>query len=249
MGLKRPNTHTIGQIWMSNIVEISGLVWMTNMIRLKQDWHVGNQVGSGGFSKVFAAQSESGELSVVKLIPKSHGADREILFGSLKDLSDVPNVMPIIDRGEWGDSLVLVMPKADYSLRDFIGKSSGRITVENALQVLHDIAEALAAIEGRVVHRDIKPENLLFWEGQWCLADFGIARYAEATTGDDTWKNWMTAIYAAPERWRNERATSASDVYSLGVVAYELFAGEPPFVGLRNTITNASIFNRHPNRY
>ena len=133
---------------MSNIVEISGLVWMTNMIRLKQDWHVGNQVGSGGFSKVFAAQSESGELSVVKLIPKSHGADREILFGSLKDLSDVPNVMPIIDRGEWGDSLVLVMPKADYSLRDFIGKSSGRITVENALQVLHDIAEALAAIEG-----------------------------------------------------------------------------------------------------
>ena len=216
---------------MSNIVEISGLVWMTNMIRLKQDWHVGDQVGSGGFSKVFAAQSESGELSVVKLIPKSHGADREILFGSLKDLSGVPNVMPIIDSGEWGDSLVLVMPKADYSLRDFISKSSGRITVENALQVLRDIAEALAAIEGRVIHRDIKPENLLFWEGQWCLADFGIARYAEATTGDDTWKDWMTAIYAAPERWRNERATSASDVYSLGVVAYELFAGEPPFVG------------------
>ena len=97
--------------------------------------------------------------------------------------------------------------------------------------MISDVVEALAAIEGRVVHRDIKPENILLLNGQWCLADFGISRYAEATTAIDTRKFAMTPPYAAPEQWRHERATSATDVYALGVVAYELLAGRRPFAG------------------
>lgn len=78
------------------------------------------------------------------------------------------------------------------------------------------IATALAASDGRVVHRDLKPENVLYLDGHWCLADFGIARHAEASTALDTRKLAMDPHYAAPERWRFERATSAADVYSLG---------------------------------
>ena len=82
-----------------------------------------------------------------------------------------------------------------------------------------------------MVHRDLKPENVLFLDGHWCVADFGISRYAEASTAPDTRKYALTPAYAAPERWRNEHATSATDVYSLGVIAFELLTGARPFPG------------------
>jgi serine/threonine protein kinase len=197
-------------------------------IKLSKEWHVGAQLGSGGFGRVYVAQSASGDQAVVKLIPKAPGADRELLF---EELSEVPNVVPVVDRGDWDDYWVLVMPRAEKSLRDYINEQGGRLSVEDAIKVLIDIAEALVAIEGRVVHRDLKPENILFLEGHWCLADFGIARYAEATTAPDTRKYAMTPSYAAPEQWRGERATSATDVYAAGVTAYEILAGQQPFAG------------------
>ncbi len=201
---------------------------MPAIISLNQEWHIGDQLGKGGFGRVYSAQSVSGEVAVVKLVPKAPGADREILF---EDLTGVPNVVPILDRGEWRDFWILVMPKADKSLRDYLGENIGHLTVDDTVKVLSDITQALEAIEGRVVHRDIKPDNILLLDGQWCLADFGISRYAEATTETDTRKFSMTHGYAAPEQWRMERATNATDVYSLGVVAYELLAGQLPFVG------------------
>jgi serine/threonine-protein kinase len=72
---------------------------------------------------------------------------------------------------------------------------------------------------------------VLFLEGKWCLADFGISRYAEATTAVDTRKYSKTPAYAAPEQWNEERATSATDVYAFGVMAYEITAGQRPFRG------------------
>lgn len=93
------------------------------------------------------------------------------------------------------------------------------------------MADALVDIAGRVVHRDIKPENTLYLGGHWCLADFGIARYAEASTAPDTRKFALTPQYAAPERWRAEHATAACDIYAFGVMAFEMLAGHVPFAG------------------
>ena len=201
---------------------------MTTVVKLNQEWHIGKRLGSGGFGSVHLAESGVGESAVIKFVPKAPGADRELLF---VDLEEFPNVVPVLDRGEWNDLLVLVMPKADKSLRDYLSENIEGISIDDALQVLSDVTQALVAIEGRIVHRDIKPDNILFLNGHWCLADFGISRYAEATTAPDTRKYSMTPPYAAPEQWRGEHATSATDVYSLGVVAYELLAGQLPFVG------------------
>ena len=201
---------------------------MTEVIILNQKWHIGDQLGAGGFGRVYLAQSKFGETAVIKLIPKAPGADREILF---EDLDAVPNVVPIIDRGEWKDSWVLVMPKADKSLRDHLSENGDRLSLNDTMQVLSDVARALAALDGQVVHRDIKPDNILLLDGRWCLADFGISRYAEATTAPDTRKYAKTPPYAAPEQWHGDRATSATDVYALGIVAYELLAGKLPFAG------------------
>ena len=201
---------------------------MTEVINLNQEWHIGDQLGAGGFGRVYLAQSKFGARAVIKLVPKAPGADREILF---EDLDGVPNVVPFLDRGEWKDFWVLVMRKADKSLRDHLSENSDRLSLNVTMQVLSDVAQALAALDGRIVHRDIKPDNILLLNGRWCLADFGISRYAEATTAPETHKYSMTPPYAAPEQWRGERATSATDVYALGVVAYELLAGELPFSG------------------
>ncbi|MCY3907813.1 MAG: serine/threonine-protein kinase [Anaerolineaceae bacterium] len=197
-------------------------------ICLGRKWCIEHEIGSGGFARVHLARSESGESAVIKLIPKAPGADREILF---EDLDGVPNIVPVIDRGEWNDFWVLVMPKAEKSLREYLCENVEQLSADESVRVLSDVTQALAAIEGRVVHRDIKPDNILLFNGQWCLADFGISRYAEATTAPDTQKYAMTPRYAAPEQWRGERASSATDVYSLGIVAYELLAGQVPFVG------------------
>ena len=138
--------------------------------------------------------------------------------------------MPILAKGERGDDWVLAMPRADRSLRDHIG-SRGALDATEALPILRDIAKALVGLGGCVVHRDLKPDNVLWWCGAWHLADFGIARYAEQTTAPDTRKFAMTAEYAAPEQWRLERASGATDVYSLGIMAYELLSGACPFPG------------------
>ena len=201
---------------------------MTEVINLNQKWHIGNQLGEGGFGRVYLAQSGLGKTAVIKLIPKAPGADRELLF---ENLDDVPNVVPILDSGEWKDFWVLVMTRADKSLRDHLSENGDRLSPDDTVQVLSDVVQALAALDGQIVHRDIKPDNILLLDGQWCLADFGISRYAESTTAPETHKYSMTPPYAAPEQWRGDRATSATDVYALGIVAYELLAGELPFAG------------------
>ncbi|WP_405963730.1 serine/threonine protein kinase [Streptomyces sp. NBC_00723] len=190
-------------------------------------WEVGTLIGGGGFGKVYEAKSGSRE-AVVKLIPKSPGAERELLF---VQLLGVRNVVPIIDGGETDDNWALVMPRAEKSLREHRESVAGPLTEAEAISILKDIAETLEDLESKVVHRDIKPENILLLNGKWCLADFGISRYAEATTAPDTQKFALSPLYAAPERWRGERAESATDIYSLGVVAYELLTGNLPFLG------------------
>jgi serine/threonine-protein kinase len=194
----------------------------------RQEWLVGEQLGGGGFGQVYGAKSTAGDTAAVKLVPKAPGAERELLF---VDLADARNVVPIIDRGETEDSWVLVMPRAEKSLRQHLKEAAGPLETADVVTILSDIAAALVDLDGRVVHRDLKPENVLLLDGRWCLADFGIARYAEATTAPDTRKYAWTKPYAAPEQWREERATSATDVYALGIIAYELLAGSRPFAG------------------
>ena len=204
---------------------------LPSMIKLHREWQIGNQIDSGGFARVFGAQSKDVMPAVVKLIPKKPGAQRELLF---EELNDIPNVVPIIDKGEWGNFWVLVMPKATTSLRHHLSKKNYQLSTIEAVPILIDLAKALSAIKDRVVHRDIKPENILLLDGHWCLADFGIARYAESTTAPDTAKYAWTPAYAAPEQWREQTASNATDIYSFGIVAYELLSGKLPFQGPRD---------------
>ena len=126
--------------------------------------------------------------AVVKLVPKAPGAERELLFANP---DGVPNVVPIWDKGEWNGYWFIVMPRAECSLAAYLAEH-GALSAEEALSVLTDIADALVGLDGQVVHRDLKPDNILLSGGRWCLADFGIARYAEATTAAETAYAWRS---------------------------------------------------------
>jgi serine/threonine-protein kinase len=196
------------------------------VLRLEnRTWQLGKPLGSGGFAEVFEAISGD-QVAVAKLIPKQPGAHRELLF---ENLAGARNVVPILDRGEYDDNWVIVMPRANRSLRENLRE--GALPLAQALIVMRDVAQALKDIHDHAVHRDIKPDNILLLNGRWCLADFGIARYAEASTAPDTRKFSLSPPYAAPEQWLFQHATSAADVYALGITIYEALSGERPFPG------------------
>ncbi|MCX5613531.1 serine/threonine protein kinase [Streptomyces sp. NBC_00047] len=201
-------------------------------LALGEEWALGGPIGGGGFGTVYEAESAAGVRAAVKLVPKAPGTEREMLF---TNLDGIRHVVPVIDSGEYDDNWVLVMPRAEKSLRDHLNQA-GPLPLSEAVAILTDVAQTLDDLKGRdIVHRDLKPENILLLNGHWCLADFGLARYAQAATAKQTFKGWGTFAYMAPELWNNQRASSASDIYALGVLAHELLEGATPFTGPSET--------------
>jgi eukaryotic-like serine/threonine-protein kinase len=214
---------------ITRVVEVK--VKVGEVLRLdRQAWTITAPLGSGGFGAVYVVATPNGDEAVAKFVPKDRGANRELLIGAADTAASFANVIPNLDRGEHGDCLVLVMPRGERSLADYLAGSLP-LSVDEAVVILTDVAEALAAINGAVVHRDIKPGNVLLHQGKWCLADFGIARYAAATSSTDTQKFAWSAPFAAPEQWRLEHADEAVDVYAFGLMAYLMLAGRLPFTG------------------
>jgi protein kinase-like protein len=140
-----------------------------------------------------------------------------------------PDLLPIYDHAHLDDRLLIVMPMADRSLDDAIADG---MSAEDAIAAFRELAEALQqlAVAG-IVHRDIKPANVLWWDGRWCVADFGISRIVEAGTATQTWAGTGTLEYRAPEVWRGEPQTALSDLYALGCLAAEMLTGEVAFPG------------------
>lgn len=199
-------------------------------------WTLGNTpIGEGGSGQVFLAYAEGEDDAehVIKLVPKAKGSKRELLFAD--DLKELSGIIPVLGVGETDSHHALLMPKAQYPLRkyiDFQVKSGGGVEDKDAYPILADIAQTLVRLADRgIVHRDLKPDNILRYNGAWCLSDFGISRYTEATTDSQTLMRHMTPYYAAPEQWRRERVTPAADVYALGILCHEMLSGRRPFNG------------------
>jgi serine/threonine-protein kinase len=202
--------------------------WQTITISEK-DWTFGRSLGSGGFGEVYSAESH-GQWAAIKLVPKDPGARRELLLAD--NLRRATNVLPVYGVGETETHWALLMPMAEQTLRQYLIEAGGPIREDEALPILTDLARALVSLVATgVIHRDLKPENVLLYQGTWCLTDFGISRYADATTETDTRKYSTARPYAAPEQWRDETATVATDIYALGVVSHELLTGSRPFRG------------------
>jgi eukaryotic-like serine/threonine-protein kinase len=141
-----------------------------------------------------------------------------------------------------------VMPYVEgESLRDR-PRREGQIPVEEALSLTREVADALDCAHGRgIVHRDIKPENILLSQGHALVADFGIARPVE--DGDEHLTETGLAVgtpaYMSPEQAAGERHVDRrGDIYSLGIVLYEMLSGEPPSGDIGKAAVTQSHWSR-----
>lgn len=187
----------------------------------------------GGFGVVFAGLDKDNNPVAVKKIKleAKEAAHRELDIADELSGCEFSHVIPVLDSGQdaESESYFVVMPRAEMSLQDKINE--GNLFDDKATsEVLIEIAEGLAEVDN-IVHRDLKPGNVLFHDGSWKVADFGIARFVEKATSLRTLKECLTYPYAAPEQWRLERSTNATDIYALGCIGYALLTGEPPFPG------------------
>jgi tetratricopeptide (TPR) repeat protein len=194
-------------------------------------------IGRGGMGEIFRAVDEVlGRTVAIKLLGERYAGDEDVRERFTREalaaarLSGEPNVVTIFDVGEHNDRPFIVMEHlAGGSLEDLLRKE--RPEPGRALQWLEEAAVALDSANAKgIVHRDVKPANLLLdRSGHVHVADFGIASAAGLDSFTRPGTILGTAGYLAPEQAAGERATPASDRYSLGVVAYELLSGRRPF--------------------
>lgn len=208
-------------------------------------WKVVRRIGDdSGMGQVFETICGQ-ETSAIKVIDEVGEQIRDEL---VNEVLESKYVIPIVESHSSEGKTLLRMPLAEHSLEGFrTSQSGGKLTVEQAIGALRDIATALTEIGVQVTHRDIKPDNVLWYNGRWCLTDFGLARIADSTTATVTRKGWGTVEYVAPELiTATGRASAKSDIYALGVTAYRLLTGEYPFSGTR-PLSREEIMHWHIN--
>ena len=197
-------------------------------------------VGTGGMSTVFRAHDLQLERRVaIKILHEHYAEDPEYLERFRREARAVarlshPNIVTVIDRGDDDGRQYIVFENVEgENLKELIVRS-GPLPVRHALELVLAVADGLAfAHEQGLVHRDVKPQNvLLSREGEIKVTDFGIARSLHVDHGmTQTGTVLGTGEYLAPEQASGKPVSPATDVYSLGVVLWELLAGEVPFTG------------------
>lgn len=142
-----------------------------------------------------------------------------------------PHIVQVYDFGQWHGLDFLVMEYVDGCNLRHVLHERGRFTVDQTLHVIGETLDGLTAAHGQgVVHRDIKPENILInTRGHVQITDFGLAKAASQTTMATTGMLLGTAAYLAPEMIESNLATPQGDLYSVGIMAWELLCGVVPF--------------------
>jgi eukaryotic-like serine/threonine-protein kinase len=195
-------------------------------------------VGSGGMSNVFRAHDRLLERTVaLKILHEQYTRDEDYVERFRREARAVaqlthPNIVTVIDRGEQDGRQFIVFEYVDgQNLKELSAR--GQLDAREAIGLALQVAHALSFAHARgLVHRDVKPQNVLLNdEGQAKVTDFGIARSLDVHGVTQTGTVLGTSDYIAPEQARGQKVDPKTDIYSLGVVLYELLTGEVPFSG------------------
>jgi Tol biopolymer transport system component/tRNA A-37 threonylcarbamoyl transferase component Bud32 len=208
---------------------------------LADRYRLERELGQGGMATVYLAHDlrHDRQVAVKVLRPElaaSLGSERFLREIRIAAQLSHPHILPLHDSGEAGGFLFYVMPYVDgESLRGRLDRM-GELSVPEAVSILREVADGLAyAHERRVVHRDIKPDNVLLSGRHALVTDFGVAKAVSEATGRHSLTTAGVALgtpsYMAPEQAAADPHTDHRvDIYALGVMAYEMLTGRPPFV-------------------
>jgi tRNA A-37 threonylcarbamoyl transferase component Bud32 len=197
------------------------------------------RIGAGGMSTVYRATDQTLERQVaIKLMNREVAGDSDLLERFRREARAVaqlshPHIVGVIDAGEDDHRPYIVFEYVEgETLKERI-RRLGRLPVSEAVAYSIEIARALGAAHARhIVHRDVKPQNVLIdEEGSAKVTDFGIARTMEEDGLTADGRVIGTTDYVSPEQALGRPVTGQSDLYSLGVVLYEMLTGEVPFKG------------------
>jgi hypothetical protein len=210
---------------------------------LSASYELDREIGRGGMGIVYRAKDKRlKRIVAVKVLPPEFGYRSDIKTRFLREAETAaqlnhPNIVPIYSVDESDGLVYFVMACVDGSTLARELQERGRMSAEDTRRIMREVTEALAYAHGRgVVHRDIKPDNILLdgETGRAMVTDFGIARAVQEGGDSRLTATGMaigTPTYMSPEQAVGDKVIDGrSDLYSLGIVAYQMLAGEPPFV-------------------
>jgi serine/threonine protein kinase/Tfp pilus assembly protein PilF len=229
-------------------------------------YQIESLLGVGGMGEVYLARDERlGRKAALKLLPDSLTADETQLSRFKNEARSAsalnhPNILTVYEIGAEGNRYFIATEFIEgMTLRASL--ACGRMNLRAALEIAVQVASALAAAhETGVVHRDIKPENIMLRpDGYAKVLDFGIAKLTEQRPASDHYELGGPAVlrtqpglvlgtghYMSPEQARGQTVDARSDIWSLGVVLYEMVGGSPPFRGETPSDCIASILTTEP---
>jgi beta-lactam-binding protein with PASTA domain/predicted Ser/Thr protein kinase len=199
-------------------------------------YRVLKRIGSGGMAEVYCAEDQQlGRRVALKLLHRRFADDEQFVERFRREASSAaglshPNIVGIFDRGEWDGTYYIAMEVVEgRTLKDIV-RERGAAPPEAAADITLQILRAARFAHKRgIVHRDIKPHNVLIDnEGRVRVTDFGIAR-AGVSDMTETGSVMGTAQYLSPEQAQGKPVDARSDLYSTGIVLYELLTGRVPF--------------------
>src|SRR4051812_31159905 len=201
-------------------------------------YRVRRRVGSGGMADVYLADdSQLGREVALKVLHRRFARDREFVERFRREASAAaglqhPNIVSVFDRGEYDGTYYIAMEYLPGRTLKEIVHDEAPLDQQRAIAYAIQILQAAGFAHRRgVIHRDFKPHNVIVGaDDRLKVTDFGIAR-AGASEMTETGSIMGTAQYLSPEQAQGQRVGTASDLYSIGIILYELLGGRVPFGG------------------
>ncbi len=211
------------------------------------------KIGSGGMGEVYLAQDTKLRRKVaLKFLPSEYASQLDLKTRFMREAQAAatlnhPNIITVYEVSEFEKRPFIAMEYVEgESLKDLIARKE--LSIGEVLDVALQISEGLAAAHGaQIVHRDIKPQNILMGkDSRVRICDFGLAKAKRDVTLTQAGSTLGTIAYMSPEQAQGKEADHRSDIFSFGVVLYEMIAGQLPFKGEHDAAVTHSIVNDAP---